>query len=152
MIEKQILAYHYALIDGVQAVKQFAPRTIKDAQLPLVVLFADTLAPVSIASGHTTDTRDIRAVLFVERFGLGTEDSPYEETDPFFQRVKTYFKARPTLSLANGTTDLEHIYMGDDGETVTPYPSGKNDISQYWTITFKHRFTIVDEIIYQSGA
>jgi hypothetical protein len=152
MIEKQILAYHYAKIAGVQGVKQYAPRTIKDAQLPLVVLFADTLATVDRASGLTVKTRDIRAVLFVERVGLGTEESPYLETDPFFDLVDTYFEARPTLALANGTTDLNHEYMGDDGETITPYPSGKTEVSQFWAITFKHRFTIVKQVIYESGA
>lgn len=151
MLEKQILAYHYNLIEGVQSVKQFAPRTIKDAQLPLIVLFADALETVEISSGMTTKTRTLRAVLFVESVGMGTETSPYDKTDPFFDRVDTYFEARPTLALANGTTRLIHEYMNDGGETVTPYPTGATTAGQFWAITFTHKFTIIKPVIYQSG-
>ncbi len=151
MLEKDILAYHYELITGIQSAKKYAPRTIKDAQLPLIVLFADTLATLERANGQTTKTRDIRAVLFVESMGMGTETSPYTHTDPFFDLVDTYFEARPTLALSDGTTMLIHEYVGDSGETVTPYPSGSGAPGQFWTITFTHRFTIVKEVIYQSG-
>jgi len=150
MIEKDILAYHYGLITGVQAVKKYAPRTIKDAQLPLVVLFADALETLDRPSGMTIKTRTLRAVLFVESMGMGTETSPYDKTDPFFDRVDTYFEARPTLALANGTTELSHEYMNDDGETVTPYPTGAS-VGQFWTISFTHRFTVIKPVIYQSG-
>lgn len=151
MLEKEILAYHYALITGVQSVKQYAPRTIKDAQLPIVVLFADTLETLDRAANMTTKARTIRAVLFVEGVGMGTETSPYIDTDPFFDRMDTYFEARPTLALADGTTELIHEYLGDDGETLTPYPTGTTTAGQFWTITFKHRFTIVKQVLYQSG-
>ena len=150
MLEKDILAYHYGLITGVQAVKTFAPRTIKDAQLPLVVLFADALETVQRGGNMTVKTRTLRAVLFVESLGMGTETSPYEKTDPFFERMDTYFEARETLALADGSTDLTHEYMNDSGETVTPYPTGAS-VGQFWTITFTHRFTIVKQVIYQSG-
>lgn len=151
MLEKDILEYHYGLIAGVQRVKKFAPRTIKDANLPLVVLFADALTTVTRAGNQTTKTRDIRAVLFVEGVGMGTETSPYTDTDPFFNSVEEYFEKRTTLALADGTTDLIHEYMNDNGETLTPYPTGAGSVGQFWTITFTHRFTIAKEVIYQSG-
>jgi hypothetical protein len=152
MLEKDLLVYHYGQIEGIQRVKAFAPRTIKDANLPLVVLFADELATVSRSAGRTTKTRDIRAVLFVESVNMGTEDSSYERTDPFFDRVEAYFEARTTLALADGTTFLIHEYMNDEGETLTPYPTGAGgQPGQFWTITFNHRFSIVKEVIYQSG-
>ena len=151
MREKDILAYHYPLITGIQAVKKFAPRVIKDAELPLIVLFADALETVERASNMTSKYRSIRAVLFVESVGMGTETSPYTQTDPFFDRVEEYFEARQTLALADGTTELIHEYMNDGGETMTPYPTGTNSIGQFWAITFTHRFTVVKEVSYQSG-
>lgn len=151
MIEKDILAYHYGLITGVRTVKEYAPRTIKDAQLPLVVLFADQLETLDRAQGMTTKTRTLRAVLFVESVGMGTETSAYDKTDPFFDRVDTYFEARPTLALANGTTELVHEYMNDGGETLTPYPTGAGAVGQFWAITFTHKFTVIKSVTYQSG-
>lgn len=151
MLAKDILAYHYSLIGGVQSVKKFAPRTIKDAQLPLVVLFADELETLSRAGGQTTKVRTLRAVLFVESVGMGTETGPYIATDPFFDRVEDYFEARETLALANGTTTLIHEYMNDGGETLTPYPTGTKDLGQFWAITFTHRLTLIKRIVYQSG-
>ncbi len=153
MLEKDILEYHYAQITGIQRVKKFAPRTIKDANLPLVVLFADELETLERSGNMTKKTRTLRAVLFVESSGMGTEDSSYEKTDPFFSRVEDYFEPRPTLALADGTTDLEHEYLNDGGETLTPYPTGAGgQPGQFWTITFTHRFTIIKQVIYQSGA
>lgn len=151
MIEKQILAYHYGLISGIQGVKQYAPRIITTAQLPLIVLFADTLETVSRAAGMTTKYRTIRAVLFTDQVGMGTETGGYVITDPFFDSIDTYFEARQTLALADGTTDLIHEYMGDEGETLTPYPTGKAEPGNFWTITFNHRFTVIKPVIYQSG-
>lgn len=151
MLEKDILVHHYGLIEGIERVKRFAPRTIKDANLPLVVLFADALTAVERAGGMTIKTRDIRAVLFIESAGMGTENSAYEKTDPFFDQVDTYFEARPSLGLADGTTDLVHEYLGDEGESLTPYPTGTSEMGQFWTITFRHRFTIVKPVVYQSG-
>lgn len=150
MLAKDILAYHYAKIPGVQNVKKYAPRTIKDAQLPLVMLFADELETVERAGGMTTKIRTLRAVLFVEGVGMGTETSPYDKTDPFFGRVEEYFEPRETLALEDGTTALTHEYMNDGGETLTPYPTGAS-VGQFWAITFTHRFTIVKQVIYQSG-
>ena len=150
MLEKDILAYHYGLIEGVGSVKKFAPRTIKDAQLPLVVLFADQLETVQRGGNMTVKTRTLRAVLFVESLGMGTETSPYDKTDPFFDRMDTYFEARETLATSNGSTDLTHEYLNDGGETVIPYPTGAS-VGQFWAITFTHRFTIVKQVIYQSG-
>jgi hypothetical protein len=150
MLEKDILVYHYPKIEGVRIVKGFAPRTISKAELPMVVLFADTLEAVERTGSSTTKYRTIRAVLFVDIIGMGTENSPYEKTDPFFDRVDTYFEARPALALEDGTTALIHDYMGDEGETVTPYPTG-DKVSQFWAITFKHRFTIVKPVIFQPG-
>ena len=151
MLEKNILAYHYALITGVNSVLTYAPRTITTAQLPLVLLFADPLALVSRSGGRTTKTRDVRAVLFVQQIGFGSETGGYDQVDPFFDRVDTYFEARPTLGLSDGTTNLIHEYMNDEGETVTPYPTGGDKEGQFWTTTFNHRFTIVKQVIYQSG-
>lgn len=151
MLEKDILAYHYGLITGIQGVERFAPRIMTTAMLPCVVLFADALVTVSRSAGRTTKTRDVRAVLFVEQFGFGSEDSGYDQTDPFFDRAEDYFEARTTLAKADGTTDLIHEYMNDEGETLTPYPTGKNETGQFWTITFKHQFTVVKQVIYQSG-
>jgi hypothetical protein len=152
MLEKDILAYHYGLIEGVQKVVTNAPRIIKAAELPLVVLFADPLETVSRSGGRTTKTRDLRAVLFVQQVGFGTESAGYDRADPFFDRVDTYFEARTTLSKADGTTDLVHEYQNDDGETLTPYPTGTTETGNFWTITFHHRFTITKQVIYQSGA
>lgn len=151
MREKDILAYHYPLISGIQSVSKYAPRIIKPAQLPLLVLFADDLETVQRSQGMTTKYRTIRAVLFVEQVGFGTEEGGYVQTDPFFNSVDTYFEARPTLGLADGTTDLAHEYMGDEGETMTPYPTGTKELSNFWTITFMHRFTIIKPVVYQSG-
>jgi len=152
MLEKDILAYHYPLVTGIQRVKKFAPRTIKDANLPLIVLFADELQTLSRSANRTTKTRDIRAVLFVEGVGMGTEDSPYTATDPFFDRVEAYFEARTTLALADGTTEFIHEYLNDEGEQITPYPTGAGaSPGQFWTITFRHRFTIAKQVVYQSG-
>jgi hypothetical protein len=151
MLEKNILVYHYPLITNIQSIRPFAPRILTTAMLPVIVLFADPLVTISKSSTHTTKTRDIRAVLFVAILGSGTENGPYEATDPFFDSVEAYFEARPTLALADGTTDLDHEYMNDDGETLTPYPTGSNTLGQFWTITFKHRFTIIKPVIYQSG-
>jgi hypothetical protein len=151
MIGKDILAYHYALITGIQTVKKFAPRVIKDAQLPLIVLFADSLETIERAGNMTSKWRSIRAVLFVESVGMGTETSPYTATDPFFSRVEDYFEARTTLGLADGTTELLHEYMNDGGETMTPYPTGTNSVGQFWAITFTHRFQVIKEVSYRSG-
>lgn len=151
MIEKDILAYHYAKITGVQSVKKYAPRTIKQAELPLIVLFADQLETLDRAQGMTKKNRTVRAVLFVEAFNMGTETSPYDKTDPFFDRVDTYFEARQTLALANGTTELIHEYGNDGGETVTPYPVGAGQTGQFWAITFTHTFTVIKPVSYQSG-
>jgi hypothetical protein len=151
MLEKDILAYHYGLIGGVQNVETFAPRIMTTAMLPCVVLFADALETVQRSSGATTKTRDIRAVLFVEQVGMGSEDGGYDQANPFFDAVDTYFEARTTLAKADGTTDLIHEYMNDEGETVTPYPTGGGATGNFWTITFQHRFTIIKQVIYQSG-
>lgn len=152
MLEKDILAYHYAQITGIQNVQATAPRIITTAMLPCVVLFADVLTPVDRGAMNTVKTRDIRAVLFAELFGMGTDEGGYDIIDPFFDRIDTYFEARTTLAKADGTTDLQHEYMGDEGETVTPYPTGSSQGGQFWTATFNHRFTIVKQVIYQSGA
>lgn len=151
MLAKDILAYHYPKITGIHRVETFAPRLITTAMLPLVVLFADALETVESAAGMTTKTRSIRAVLFVQLAGMGSEDGGYEATNPFFDRVEVYFEARPTLALADGTTVLNHEYMNDDGETLTPYPTGGDKIGQFWAITFAHRFTIIKQVLYQSG-
>lgn len=151
MLEKNILAFHYAQLTGVEKVLTYAPRIIKTADLPLLVLFADPLTTVSRSGGRTTKTRDIRAVLFVQQIGMGSETGGYDQTDPFFDRADTYFEARPTLGLADETTTLLHEYQNDDGETVTPYPTGGDKVGEFWTIMFHHRFTIVKEVIYQSG-
>lgn len=151
MLEKNILAYHYPLITGIQAIKPFAPRILTTAMLPCIVLFADTLEALERSGTRTTKYRFIRAVLFVEQVGNGSENGPYEKTDPFFDSIDTYFEARPTLALADGTTELEHTYMGDEGESLTPYPTGGDKLGDFWTITFKHRFTVVKPVIFQSG-
>lgn len=151
MLEKNILAYHYPQISGIHKVLEYAPRIITTAQLPLVVLFADTLETVDRASGMTTKYRSIRAVLFTDMVGMGSEEGGYVITDPFFENVDTYFEARPTLALANGTTELIHEYMGDEGETLTPYPTGSKQVGNFWTITFTHRFTVIKPVTYQSG-
>lgn len=151
MLEKNILVYHYPKITGIQNIKPFAPRILTTAMLPCIVLFADALVTVSKSNTRTTKTRDIRAVLFVDLVGMGSENGPYEKTDPFFDSIDTYFEARPTLALADGTTDLDHEYMNDEGETLTPYPTGGDKIGQFWAITFKHRFTIIKPVIYESG-
>lgn len=152
MLEKNILAYHYPLITGIQSVKKFAPRIMTTAMLPCIVLFADALTTVDRPGGMTVKTRDLRAVIFVDLLGMGSENGPYEKTDPFFDSVDTYFEARPTLALQAGTTTLNHEYMGDDGESLTPYPTGGTTLGDFWTITFKHRFTIVKPVIYEPGA
>lgn len=152
MLEKDILAYHYALITGINTVNEFAPRTIKDADLPLVVLFADGLETIERSAGMTKKWRNLRAVLFVESVNMGTATDAYEATDPFFSRVEDYFEPRQTLALADGTTQLEHEYMNDEGETLTPYPTGAGaQVGQFWTITFNHRFAIIKYVQYQSG-
>lgn len=151
MLEKDILAYHYALITGITTVKKFAPRTIKDADLPLVMLFVDALETIERSGGMTKKWRNMRAVLFVESVGMGTETDAYESTDPFFSSVEDYFEPRQTLAKADGTTDLEHEYMNDEGETLTAYPTGAGQPGQFWTITFNHRFAVVKHVIYKSG-
>lgn len=151
MLEKDILAYHYGNIEGIQSVSKYAPRTIKDAQLPLVVLFADSLTTLERAHGMTKKDRVVRAVLFVEGANMGTATGPYIKTDPFFASVEEYFEARETLALADGTTELIHEYMNDDGETVTPYPTGAGSPGLFWTISFTHKFTVIKPVIYQSG-
>jgi hypothetical protein len=151
MLEKDILVYHYGEISGIQAVKAYAPRVILPAQLPLVVLFADTLETVERNGGMTVKYRTIRAVLFTDQVGFGTETGGYVVTDPFFDAIDTYFEARPTLAKADGTTELIHEYMGDEGETLTPYPTGSKEVGNFWTITFNHRFTVIKPVTYQSG-
>lgn len=152
MLVRDILAHHYAQIQGITTIKKYAPRIILDAQLPLITLFADELEAVEHTGTSTTKYRILRAVLFVESVNMGTATSAYDKTDPFFDRVEEYFEARPTLSLADGTTTLQHEYMNDTGETVTPYPTGVDKLGQFWAITFKHRFTIVKPVIFQPGA
>lgn len=151
MLEKDLLEYHYGLITGVQNVRKFAPRILTTAMLPCVMFFADDLTPVSRGGNMTTKNRVIRAVLFTEMIGMGSQDGGYEKTDPFFSAVEDYFEPRTTLALADGTTDLTHEYMNDEGETQTPYPTGGDKVGQFWTITFKHQFTIVKQVIYKSG-
>jgi len=151
MREKDILAYHYPLVTGIQSVRKYAPRIIATAQLPLIVLFADELETVQRAAGMTMKYRTIRAVLFAQQWGMGSEDGGYVTTDPFFDLVDTYFEARQTLGLADGTTDLIHEYQGDQGETATPYPTGDTTGANFWTITFVHRFTVAKEVVNQSG-
>src|SRR5688572_6183893 len=119
MLEKDILAYHYGLIAGVQSVEVFAPRIMTTAMLPCVVLFADALETLERSAYMTKKQRSLRAVLFVQQFGMGTEEGGYLSTDPFFARVEDYFEPRTTLSKADGTTDLTHEYMNDEGETLT---------------------------------
>lgn len=151
MIEKDILFYHYPKITGIQRCLKYAPRVIKEAQLPLIVLFADELETLERAGGQTTKTRTLRAVLFVESYRMGTETSSYDKTDPFFSSVEDYFEARQTLALADGTTELMHEYMNDGGETLTPYPTGAGTTGQFWAITFTHKFTVIKPVVYQSG-
>ena len=148
MIEKDILAYHYAQIEGVQNVQKFAPRILTTAMLPCLMLFADTLETLERGSMLTKKQRSLRAVLFVQQYGMGSEEGGYLSTDPFFSRVEDYFERRTTLALADGTTDLTHEYMNDEGETLTPYPTGKAEVGQFWSITFNHRFEIVKHVIY----
>jgi hypothetical protein len=152
MLEKDILAYHYRQIAGVQHVDVFAPRIMTTAMLPCVVLFADALETLERSAYMTKKQRSLRAVLFVQQFGMGTEEGGYLSTDPFFARVEDYFEPRTTLSKADGTTDLTHEYMNDEGETLTPYPTGRTEGGQFWTITFNHRFEIIKQVIYVSGA
>lgn len=151
MLEKDILSYHYGLISGIQNVRANPPRIITTAMLPCIVLFTDELTPVSRSGGSTTKYRLIRAVLFVELVGMGSETGGYDRSDPFFDSVDTYFEARTTLGKADGTTDLIHAYQGDSGQTLTEYPTGGDKVGSFWTITFKHQFTIVKEVVYRSG-
>ncbi len=65
--------------------------------------------------------------------------------------MEEYFEARETLGLENGTTELIHEYMNDGGETLTPYPTGAGATGQFWAITFTHKFTVIKQVIYQSG-
>lgn len=152
MLAKDILAYHYPLITGIQNVRKYAPRIITTAQLPLIVLFADNLETFARSAGKTTKYRTIRAVIFTQQWGMGSQDGGYVTTDPFFDLVDTYFEARQTLALADGETALQHEYMNDEGETATPYPIGDTTSANFWTITFVHRFTLVKQVINQSGA
>jgi hypothetical protein len=152
MIEKDILSYHYGLISGIQNVRKNPPRIMTTAMLPCVVLFADELTPVARGNGVDTKYRIMRAVLFAEQVGMGSESGGYDKSDPFFDAIDTYFEARSTLAAADGTTDLIHEYGGDTGQTLTDYPTGGDKIGSFWTITFKHQFTIVKQVIYQSGA
>lgn len=138
-------------VTGVQKVYDNIPRVIQTAHLPAVIVFPGEMAFSKIASDIGEDDRLYRSWLVLAEFGLGTEAQSEIDADPWFDRIRDYFTARPGLELDNvAVGDLPQDlvfnaeYEGDSGFTIRPY-GGKD----YAVIESRLRVNELASIAYQ---
>jgi hypothetical protein len=138
-------------VTGVGKVYDNIPRVIQTAHLPAVIVFPGEMDLSQLATDLGEDNRLYRSWLFLAEFGLGTEAQAELDADPWFDRVRDHFTARPGLELDNvavGDLPQELVFNtafeGDSGFTIRPY-GGKD----YAVIEFRLRVNELASIAYQ---
>ena len=150
------LAALWRNIDGVQKVFDKIPRVVQDAELPAVIILPgeatyDTDAP---GDNDVLITRTYRMLLLVFNAGLGTEGKAQTAAEPFFDRVRDYFLARPGLELY-GAADPQVVeynarLLSDSGFIYQAYPGGTNS-PEYGAIEFRQQVQTWASVVYQDG-
>ena len=112
-------------IEGVTTAFDNIPRALLDVELPAFVVFPGAATYNINVDGNdiVVETRTYRLILFVASAALGTESAAQLAVDPFFDRVRDHFMARPGLELATDDAIVRRArLLGDDGFQVRPYP------------------------------
>jgi hypothetical protein len=117
-----------AFIAGITHSFTDIPRVVQDAQLPaLIVVPRQATYNIDYGEGTVGETRLYQLLVLVQRLGEGTEKQAQVSVDPFFQRVRDYFIARPQLELDGAAEPQTVVYnampLGDAGFQVIPYPA-----------------------------
>jgi hypothetical protein len=135
-------------ITGVQHVYAHIPRVIQPAELPGVIVFPGEASYEDFASDMTMENRVYRCWLFLAEAKLGVEGQAEIDADPWFDRVRSHFVARPGLELDDTTPPQDIVfdstYEGDSGFTIRPYGN-----KQYGIIEFRLRVNELADIAYQ---
>lgn len=145
---KERLATLYGRIEGVTKATAKVPRTLLDAQLPCVVVFPRASQITRSGSGLLSETRDYGCVLFIEKALFGTAQQGYVKANPFYDRVRDYFMARPGLDNPDDPDVVfDAEFLGDNGLEVNNFPPGSPDV--YFAIEFRHRVNELAEVNYE---
>ena len=114
------LALLQAQITGVKVAYAEAPNSVVAANMPLFITIPGEAEDDWVSAGSDSDleTRTYRMLLIVAPRGAGIPGEALALCNPFFDRVRDFFAARPALGL-----DSVHsaTYLGDSGTTNIVY-------------------------------
>lgn len=147
-------------ITGVFHVYDNIPRVVLPAFLPAVVVFTGEVTSSQSSDGNNPgdvfgdqanlDTRIYRITLLVEEARMNAEGEAEISTDPFFDRFREAFQAKPGLEL---DTDNVAVYgtrwLGDNGFRLIPYPKGSKEIGEFAGTEFRLEVQEVTEVNYE---
>lgn len=146
------LAAMYALVTGITKAFPDIPRVVQDAELPAVVIWPGE-ATYDTDSGGDNDvleTRTYQAFLLVQNLQLGTENQAQIAVDPFIDRIRDYFLARPGLELTGASPPQMVVdnatLLRDSGYIVQNY--GGVD---YGAVIFYHQIIEWAAIVHVDG-
>lgn len=126
-------------VEGITKAFTDIPRVLLPVELPAVVIFPGAATYDTDAEGDNDvlETRVYQMNLYVEKAAFGTENQAQIKVNPFFDRVRDYFLARPGLELDDATLPQDVVYTaritGDSGFQIFEYPPGGD---QYAAISF----------------
>ena len=145
---KERLATLYGQIEGITKATAKVPRVILDAQLPCLIVFPRVSTITREGNDTAREVREYGCVLFVEKALFGTAQQGYIEANPFYDRVRDFFLARPGLDL-DGSADVvfDSEFLGDNGLMLDNFPPQSPDV--YFAIEFRHRVIELIEINYE---
>lgn len=132
-------------ITGVKRAFAQGPNSINTADMPL---FINLTKPAQhdwaiLGSDFDQETRQYLMRLYVLPIGNGIPGEAERACEPFFDRVRDVFAARPTLEGLEGVQQA--VLLGDSGVTLLDYPAGN---LAYWGIEFRLQVTEYIEVIY----
>jgi hypothetical protein len=137
-------------ITGIKKAFDKIPRTIERTELPCFVnlVGAGNYDLQTYGRQMVRDVRTYRMLLFVKEVSDDTESAAEEACYPFFDRVRSYFLARPGLELDGesppGLTALDALLQGDSGVQIITYAQ-----KRYAGIEFRILIPTLYEITYK---
>jgi len=135
-------------ISGVKRSFAQGPNSINTADMPL---FINLTKPAQhdwqiLGSDFDQEGRLYLMRLYVLPYGNGIPGEAERACEPFFDRVRDCFAARPGLE---GLEDVQRaVLLGDSGVTLLDYPVGN---FAYWGIEFRLNVVEYVEVIYAAN-
>jgi hypothetical protein len=145
------IAAIYTTITGIKKAVDFAPRVLLPVDCPAVIIIPgeSTYDTDTLGDDDVLETRTYRATLFYGQTLLNTETAQQTGLIALLDNIRDTLIARPGLELI-GSDEIvaDHKLLSDSGVTLTQYPTGKEQLSDFWTVEFRHQVQEVATIAY----